>query len=87
MAYKTNNEDDYYYDMPFAFELKHFAQLKHIRLGSFETCVELLQVKRPSHYMVTFSRVSENGFNEKVTAIVTENNGVFKFCISADPIC
>jgi len=87
MAYKTKNEDDYYYDMPFAFELKHFAKEKSIRLGSFEACVELIQIKAPSHYIVTFSRVNEKGFNEKVTAMVTEDNGSFKFYISADPIC
>jgi len=86
MSYETSNEDDYYDDMLFAFDLKSYAREKGIRLGEFIRCVEHRQIKAPSNYIITFSRVHEKGFYEVVTAIVTENNGSFQFHISADPI-
>ena len=87
LVYTTSNEEDYFYDMPFSYDLQNYAKKNGIRLGEFQKCNEIKHIKEPSHYIVTFSRVNEKGFNEKVTAMVTEDNGSFKFYISADPIC
>lgn len=83
MSFVTNDEEEYFNDIPFANSLENYAIAKQIRLGNFQKCTELHRFDGSSSYMVDFIRLTPDGCYEKIVAFAVYEKNNWKFTITA----